>query len=126
MERYSKLTRAISTTKDSATHIANIFPDHWNVLYVPDKLLADNVPQFVDKCFVTLRKLLTLKRLTDIANHPQNNGQAKGYNKKIVARLPHYVAKHPVIWDIFVQPLPHANNTQVHRSTYVYPFNLKM
>lgn len=80
-------------------------------------LLAENRPQIVRKFFETLRTFLGVKDLTTTAYHPQANGQAERYNKIIVPRLRHHVAEHQRNWDLFVQPLTYAYNTQVPHPT---------
>lgn len=60
MDRYSKMTIRIPTSKPTATHIANVFLDHFLSLYgIPDHPLAKSGPQFVSKLFETLCQFLS-------------------------------------------------------------------
>lgn len=108
-DRYSKVTRAIPTSKTASTHAANIFFEHWVIPYgIPKYLLTDNGPQFTSKFFAMICSLLGVKHLTTTAYHPQTKGQVEHYNKTIVTRLRHYVAEHQRDWDTLVQPLTYA------------------
>lgn len=52
--RYTKLTRAIPSSKTTETHGASIFLDHFIVSYgIPGFFLTDNCPPFVRKFFET-------------------------------------------------------------------------
>lgn len=125
MDRYSKLTRAISKAKTTATHDTNVFFDHWVVPYdIPKYHLTGNSPQFVSKFFETICTYLGVKQLTNTAYHSQAIGQVERYNKTIVTRLRHYVAEHQKDREIFDQRLTYVYNTHVHRSTNTTPFSL--
>lgn len=122
MSDSSKLTRAVPTAKTSATQVANIILEHWIVPFdIPSYVLPDHGPQFVSKFFATICGFLDVRHLTTTAYHPQTNGQVERFNKTIVTRLRHYLADHQRSWDICVQPLTHAYNTQVPRSTNTSP-----
>lgn len=76
-DRYSKLTRAIKTSKTAAAHMANIFLDHWIVSFdISSYLLTDNGTRFRSKFFASICGYLGVKHLTTTAYHPQTNGQA--------------------------------------------------
>lgn len=123
--RYSKLTRAIPTGHVTSTNVAYIVFNDWVIPYgIPTYILTDNGTQLTSKSFATLCTHLGTKQLTTTAYHPQTNGQVERYNKTIVTRLRHYVAKNQRDWDIFVQPLTYAYRSQVHRSTNTTPFSL--
>lgn len=70
-DRYSKLTHAIPPSKTTYTHIANLFFNHWIVLYViPTHLLTDTNVQLTNKHFAALCNLLGVKHLTTTAYRP--------------------------------------------------------
>ena len=124
-DRYSKLTRAVPTAKITAPVVAAVVLEHWVIPYgIPNHILSDNGSQFVSKFFSALCAFLGAKLTTTTAYHPQTNGQTERYNKTIITRLRHYVNDHQTDWDLFVQPLTYAYNSQVHRSTGESPFGL--
>ena len=124
-DRYSKLTRAVPSTKTTAPQVALIFLDNWVIPYgIPSYVLTDNGPQFTSKFFACLCAFLGSKLLNTTAYHPQTNGQAERFNRTIVARMRHYVNEHQTDWDDYVQPLTYGYNCQVHRTTGTTPFSL--
>lgn len=94
--RYSKTTREISTSKTTARHVSAVFLDHCIVPYgIPDNLLTDNGPRFVNGVFFpALCGFFPLKHLTTTAYYPQTSAQVERYKKTIVGSLRHQVAKH--------------------------------
>lgn len=86
--RYSKLTRALSTLKTTAIHVANVYMVHWLVSYgIQTYLLTDNQTRFVIKFIATVCTLLRVKHLTTTAYHPQTNAKVDRFNKIIFTRL---------------------------------------
>lgn len=52
IDHYSKLTRAVLTSKKTASHIVSLSMDNWIILHgIPMHGLADNGMQFVNKFF---------------------------------------------------------------------------
>lgn len=69
-DRYSKLTRAISTCKTTVTHIANILNGHWLIPYgITTYIRTENGAHLVSKIFATVRALLCAKHLTTFMYH---------------------------------------------------------
>lgn len=123
-DRYSKFTRAISSSKAASAHNANIFFDQWTILYdILSILLTDNGTQIVFKFFETMCGLLGAKQLNTTAYHTQTNGRAERLSKTVVDRLRNYVAGQKHDWDRFVHPLTYAYNKQAHRSATAVPYN---
>lgn len=80
---YSKATRAVSTLKTRATHVVNLFVDHWFIPYgIPTYLQTNNGPQFVSMFFTTVCALLEVKNLTPTAYLSQLNVQTGQFKKK--------------------------------------------
>lgn len=102
VDRYPKLTRAVSTSKASVTHIATSFYNNCIVPYgiLPD-LMTDNDIQFLTKLFETVCNFLGLNYITNTAYHAQTNEQETQCNRMLVARLCHYIAEHQRDWNIF-------------------------
>lgn len=99
----------------------------WIMPYViSTSLSSDNCPQFSSKFFSSLCSLLGNNLKTTTAYHPQSNFQTERYNKKIIARLRHYVNELKSNWDSLFQPLTYAYNNQIHISTGTTPFSLEL
>lgn len=61
-DRYCKLTRAIQTSGRTATHVTNLFMDHWLIPYrITTYLLTDYGTQFVSMFFAAVCALLGVK-----------------------------------------------------------------
>lgn len=86
-------------------------------------LLTDNRPQFVNNLFDSLWTFLGVININTTAYHPQINGQTERNNKAIATRRCHY-AEHQRDWDLFVQLLTFAYNTQDHCTTEKTPSSL--
>ena len=107
--------------------VANSLHEHWILPYgLPRHVLSDKVPQFLEKVFTTIRKMLRLKHDKKLAYHPQTNGQTEQYNLKLVNRLRIFVKEHPRNWDTLIHPLTLAYNAQVHRTTVQKPFSIAL
>lgn len=125
IDRYSKLTRAITMRKITSGLVATVVINNWILPHgITDSILTDNGAQFVAKCFKKFCHLMGIKRRTTTAYHPQTNGQAERYNKTIAARLRHYVGEHQDDWDRYVQPLTYWYKNQPNCTTGTTPFNL--
>lgn len=86
-----------------------IFLEDWVVRYgIPDRLLMDKGPKFVENFFNAVCVALETKLITTTAYHRQTNGQTEHYNKTILSRLCHYISEHQDDWDTFVYPLTYA------------------
>lgn len=87
-ERHEKLTHTIPLSRNTASQAALKFISNWVMTYsFPNFLVMDNGMQFASKLFNTLCSLLSVKKLTTTAYHPQTNGQTELLNKTTVARL---------------------------------------
>lgn len=97
---YLKRTRAISSSKTTSTHLANIFLDQWIIAYsIPSFILSDNGSQLLFKFFETLRGLLGAKQITTTAYHPETNGQVERFHRTMVTQLSHNVTEQQHNWD---------------------------
>lgn len=83
-DRYSKLTRALSTSQASFAHVVNVFFDSSIIPdSIPAYVLADTGVQCTNKLFATLCAMIRVKHLTTTDYHPQTNGQVERYNRTI-------------------------------------------
>lgn len=117
--------RVVPTSKTTALQIASLFMDFWIIPNgIPEFVLTDNGTQFISKLFELICAVLGTRHLTTTAYYLQTNGQAKRFNKTIIARLQHCVAEHLRGWDIQVQALTYTYSSQLHRSKNITPFSL--
>lgn len=108
-DRYSKLTKAVPTSKTTASHIVSLSMDNRIMQSdIKTHVLAGNRTQFVGKFFKSLCAFSGTKHLTIPAHHPQTNGQTERLNKTIIVTLQQHVAEHQRDWDIRVHPLTYA------------------
>lgn len=125
IDRYSKLTQAITTSKTSAKLIETILHNNWIVpCRIADYLFTDNGTQIVNKFFKTIITFLEIKHITATKYHPKTIEKAKTYHRMLVARFHQYLAEHQRDWSIFTHLLTHLYNKQVNRQTRTAPFSL--
>lgn len=64
-DRFSKLTKAIPSTKNIATTVAHIFAEHWVANYgIPSKFPAEYNTQFVPTFFVAVCGIVGVNNIT--------------------------------------------------------------
>lgn len=116
INRYSKPTRAISTTKTTASNFVKTLFENWiNPYSIPLFSLTDNGPQFVGKLIQNVCFDLSVEHLTTIAYDLRRNGQVERYKTALITRLHHYLLDHQKNWDKLVQQLTFAYGTRLHR-----------
>ena len=113
-ERFSKLTTAIPLRTVTAPVVADAFLTHWAFKYgAPKYLLTDIGKHFVAIFFDSVCGLLGAALFQCILSPPDND-QTKRFNKTIMERLRHFAADLRKDWDLYIQPLTHSYNMQVH------------
>lgn len=122
--RYSKFTRAVSTSKTMKSQIASLSAYNWIMQYGIPRHVLKNEMQFVSKLLETLCTFLRTKHLTTMAYHPQTNGQSEQFNETTIAILCHCGAQLQQYWYLYVQLLTCAYNAQRHRSINLRHFSL--
>lgn len=126
-DRYTKLTKAIQTSKTNDTTVASIFLEHSVANYgIPFELLTKNGSQFVSKFFLAVCITLRVNYITNTEYYPQTNGQAERFNSTVISRLQHYVSVHQTHCDIFLLPLTYACNVHVYRPIKVFPCRFEL
>lgn len=95
LERYSKLSRAILTTKTSISFVATILFEKWiNECRTPSFLLTNHDPQFVAKMFKILWHDIKFKLLTTTAYQSQTKRQVERDNNTLLTWLRHSTSDH--------------------------------
>lgn len=81
--RYSKSTRAISTSKTTSARIANVFLDYWIVSFsMQTYLLSDTAPQFVKKFFRSISGYLDLYIIQPLPTIHRRTVKPSGITKR--------------------------------------------
>lgn len=125
MDHYSMRMGAISTSKTTVSHIVFLFTNYWIMPYgIPTHVLTGNGTQFGREFFESLSPLLWMKHQTTIECHIETNREAERLDKKVIARLKHYVPQQQRDWEIYVEPLTYVYDAQVHRTTSLPKFSL--
>lgn len=87
-DSFSKLTKAIPTTKTTATAVATIFLERLGINFdVPIKVLTDNGPQFTSKVFSPTCAQHSVKAIKTTEYHTQANRQVKRFNQAVLSTL---------------------------------------
>lgn len=124
-DKYSKLTRTVTSARNITTTVACIFLDECIIPYgVPSYVSTDKSTQLFSKLIDTSCLNYSTMHMTTTAYHPNINGHKELYNNTILPHLRHYIATRQRYCNLFVRPLTYAYNTQVHRSTSTKPFSL--
>jgi len=122
VDRFSKMTRAISLQRIDAETIAASFLDHWVAAYGPPAtVLSDNGPQFRSTFFQGVCSLLGIFNRYSTTYHPQSSGQVERYSWTIVGQLRTYVEDRQDRWVELVSMLTLAYNSRPQQSTGVAP-----
>lgn len=124
-DRFSKLSKAISTTKTTSTSVGTIIFEHGvSNVDIPTKLLTDNGPLFTSTFFPDICTELDVERISTTEYHSQSNVPVELINQTIAFRLRHYMVEHRKGWDISVLPLTFAYNVQVDKGAKLPACNL--
>lgn len=116
-DRYSKVAKAVSTSKTTGLYIASLFVDNLVIPYcIQTLVLTDNGTQFFSKFLKSLWASPGAKYLTTTVTHLQVNVQAKRINETIIVRLRHYVSEHQKDCSIYIQLLTFSCSGQVHQA----------
>jgi len=122
VDRFSKISRAISLEHIDAETIAAAFLDYWVASYGPPAtVLSDNGPQFRSQFFQGVFSLLGISKRYSTTYRPQTSGQVERYNQTIVGQLRTYVEDHQDRWEELVSVLTPAYNSRPQQSTGVAP-----
>lgn len=121
--RYSKLTRAISSTKTTAPQ-ALIYLDHWVIPFgISLYVLTENGLQSTSRIFAFLGAFLRPKLLSTTVYRSQTNEQTGRYNGTVVGRIRYYVKELQTEWDDYVLPLTRGYSFRGHRTTDTISFS---
>ena len=90
----------------------------------PKRILSDRGDEFLNQVMDQVVKLLSIRRSTTSAYHPQTNGQVERFNRTLEDMLAIFVDKHQKNWDELLPYLTFAYRTTPHEMTGETPFYL--
>lgn len=100
---YTKLTRAVLTTKTRVTHVVNTVLGYWTIpLDIPNHALGVNVPQVVNKFSVTISGYQDIKHLTTTPHSRQTNVQIGRCDMPNFTSLRYNIADNKRDWEEFL------------------------
>ncbi len=124
VDRYTKMARYISTTKDiTAAELAELF-----ILYVvkdfgtPAGITSDSGSVFTSKFWSTLCFYLKIRRRLSTAFHPQTDGQTENLNQTLEQYLRCYANYQQDDWAKKLAFAEFTYNNSMHSTTGVSPF----
>lgn len=123
--RLCKSVRSVPLQTTTDTVVASAFLDHLMYTYSGSAyVLTAHGRQIVAKVCDAASAMLGARQYLTAAPHPQTSGQIERFSETIVQRLRHYLQEHHRDWEIYFQPLRHAYDFQVYRSTESIPLTL--
>lgn len=126
-DRNSKVTRANSTKKTTATNVTHILVGDWAESFgISERVLTDIGPHFPGKFFDAIWARLATILMTTTAYYPQTSGQTERYNKTILSQLHHYINEQHDAWDTFIQLQTYSCNARTHAAIKSTPFCLAL
>lgn len=91
---YSKLSKAVFTSKTITLPIASLFMDSWILPHgIPTPVFTDNETFFVSICFASVNTFLRTIYLTTTKYHMPTNEQIERFNSTMVTRLRPYLTE---------------------------------
>lgn len=124
-DRFTSLSRPITTSEKNVTTIALNVPTHWvghcNIL---SKLQSDSGAQFVTKYFMVVCGTLWMIEITTIEYCPPKTDQNGRFNSAFVLRSCYYVSEQRAERDTYQLPLTDIYNVEEHRRKNLSPSSL--
>ncbi|KAK3524540.1 hypothetical protein QTP70_029853 [Hemibagrus guttatus] len=89
---------------------------------LPEDIVSDQGPQFTSRVWGSLSEQLGIGVSLSSGYHPQSNGQAEWLNQEIGRFLRSYCSREQQHWSEFLPWAEYAQNSLVHSSTGLTPF----
>jgi len=126
VDRVSKRIHIAPTTKEiDSVGNARLFRDHiWRHHGLPDQIISDRGPQFVQSFTQELNRLLGIETRSSTSFHPQTDGQTERVNMEIEQYLRMFTNQRQSDWADWLPLAEFAYNNRVHSSTRATPFEL--
>lgn len=122
MERYTKLTKAILTTKSNASTDACIILKKCLKNYgIPTKLITDSGPQLVSKFFVSVYFTPRIDGITTSRYCLLTSCQVERFNTSPTMQRCHYISEHQIDWApklVILSVHLHRTGVQVSQSVH--------
>ena len=122
-DMFSKFTRAVPLPDMTTETVSKAFVDYWlSIFGAPDKLLTDQGSQFTSELFLSLCRIIGIKKVFTTPYHPQTDGVVERNNRTLVKMLAMYVSTDQQNWDQLMSMLTYTHNTARHSTTEETPY----
>lgn len=117
-DRFKKLVRVVALSTTRAIVIFKAFLHECVFTYgPPNTVLTDDGPQSTSRFLLKSHRILGIEEMFTTIYHPESNGQTERYNRTLFGALRKFCADHTTIWDLYLDVVVDAYNTQAHEST---------
>jgi hypothetical protein len=93
---------------------------------VPQEVVSDQDVRCVADYWRAGARILRMKLLMAMAFHRETDGLSENSNKSVVCYLHGFATHDQANWDDHLQPVGYADNSSVHCSTKLTPFELHL
>ena len=124
VDRLSKMAHFLPCKSDiTGPQVAELFVNRVWVLHgLPNSIVTDRGPNFVNKWNAALLKLIGTKHSKTSAYHPESDGQTERTNRVLGEMLRHYVGQQYDDWDVYLPMVEFAHNNAHSSATGSTPF----
>ena len=124
-DMFTKFCRASAMADSKAETVAESFVNDWlSIFGAPEKLLTDQGSQFTSALFLSLCRILGIKKIFTTPYHPQTDGVVERNNQTLVKIMSMYVATDQQNWDDILSMAVYAHNTSRHSTTQQTPYKM--
>jgi hypothetical protein len=121
----TRWAEAVVIPDKSAATVARAYLEHiicrWGA---PLRIVSDRGPEFVNKVFTELHKLMDTQQWPTTPHHPQADGMTERFNGTLLGMLARAVSYYQRDWDTVIPHCLFAYRSAVHSATKKMPFNL--
>ena len=124
-DMFTKFCKASAMADSKAETVAESFVNDWlSIFGAPEKLLTDQGSQFTSALFLSLCRILGIKKIFTTPYHPQTDGVVERNNQTLVKIMSMYVATDQKNWDDVLSMAVYAHNTARHSTTQQTPYKM--
>ena len=123
-DRLFKMMHFVATIEGTSVEgLVRLFRDNmWKLHGLPESVVSDRGPQFVEKLTKELNKMLGIETRLSTAFCPQTDGQTEQMNQKLEQYLRFFVDHRQKNWLEWLALAEFAVNNKVHTATKILSF----
>jgi hypothetical protein len=125
VDTLTKFVIAKAIPNGTAQEIATFL---WNDVFLRfgkvENMISDRGKEFINDTVTALNDFLKTEHKTTAAYHPRANGQVERFNRTLATMMSKFVSPGQEDWDVRLQDLIFAYNTNPHAATKHSPFYL--